>query len=851
MPTEGGTTTPPRRDPFPTLLLILILYMFMNGGDTPVLSPDSASGASILSQQREAFGVLNSTKYGDFSPKEKKEGLPGDPPWEAPRYLNVTGFREKDGYAWEDLEYFKTRCLQWSKNAYPPQEGAKDWWDHGIVKQTWQNVTGAVQGKYVRRQGSVVKTAADYNLTAIAPDVEWPEDHHHGWGWNITGSEGTVIFRLKEGDDEEKSYYEKLEKSRGGPFVHPASLARETTGVLTLQDGGRRLSSIHLKVNGVHWPLQGSMLLTTTSEKFFGIFGLPHFAPDADFFRTSQGLLNQTVDRVLRKREQRRFSNPTMAWSSVVEDEDETLPHCEYIVYLQLYPLEQQYLGGNPRLMDVGSSAVQLLEKELRFPTGRPSKGTPDLHMSMVAWSPDCSYYIESKGPPLFPSDEGHHLVGVLEQVYTSRAQYSLVLWLFAFVGQVYLLKMQIKESPTPSTLSRLSTNTIFIMVLVDIIILTGSLGWAFQAIATFPSSMLLAFASFMSASIGAGFLGSIQQNNPERRAREREREQTLNNSNTANNATNANNAPPPTVQASTDTLPLPATAVPQRPSSPPIIIPSDQDIDAEIAEQTAAAAGAAGRPPPPGNPARMMGITFVATSLVFLVLTSAALNWAPRPRTIYITIVTFLYFSLWWPQIWRNARRASRKSFSWSFIVGQSLCRLVPFAYVYLYEDNILFAEVDPTTFAFLMGWVWLQWCVMAAQSVWEPRLGIPFPRGWMPEVWDYHMILRQEDVESGAILIGSDVGEVGGSLREKSKELKQRGMTLRSIDCAICREEMFVPVVMAGREDPSWSMADMMERKQYMITPCRHMFHTKCLEQWFRKRLACPICREDLQPL
>ncbi|KAK4162757.1 hypothetical protein QBC43DRAFT_320912 [Cladorrhinum sp. PSN259] len=850
MPTQQQQQPRRQQDSGQVLLLIIFLYFFLfSGNDVPALVTNPFTGADRLNRQREAFGVLNSTNYGDFLPKGKKEGLPGDPPWEAPHYLNLTGFRETDGYAWEDLQGFRTRCHQWSKNAYPPRDGAKEWWDHGAVKQTWQNATGAVQGKYVRRQGSVAKKASGYNLTAIAPEVDWPEGHDNWW-WNVTGSQGTLLVRLRENDSEEKLYRETPEKESAE--AHPASLAREASAIVTFQDEDKSSSSFSLRVHGVHWPLQGSMLLTTTSEKFAGIFGLPHLAPDADFFRTSQKLLNHTLDKVLRKKERSRFTDSGNPWNAVVEEDEGPIPRCEYIMYLQLYQLDQQYLNSNPSIIKPAISPVEALERELRFPTGAPGKKTPELHMSFVAWSPDCSYYIESKGPPLFPSDEGHHLVGVKEEVLLHRANYSLLAFVFTFLGQIYFLKTQIKESPTPSTLSRLSFYTVSAMLLADSLVVTCSLTWSFAAIATFQPSMLLTFVSFLSASIGAGFLGTIHQNSPERRAREREREQNRNSANSANAPGAAAIPPTTTTQASNDTLPPPVTAGPPRTPLPPIIIPSDQDIDAEIAEATAAGATAVpGAARGPRNPVGTVGVAFVLIIMFILVLTAISLNWPPRARAIYFNTIAFSYFSLWCPQICRNARRNSRKSFSWSFIIGQSVCRLLPFAYFYLWEDNILFVETDTVAFAFLVGWVWLQCCVMVAQEVWEPRLGIPFPTGWMPEMWDYHRILRQEDIESGAVLIGSEAGEGGSQLRERSKELKQRGMTLRSVDCAICRDEMYVPVVMAGRQDTSWSMADMLERKQYMITPCRHMFHTKCLEQWFRKRLVCPICREDLQPL
>jgi len=37
----------------------------------------------------------------------------------------------------------------------------------------------------------------------------------------------------------------------------------------------------------------------------------------------------------------------------------------------------------------------------------------------------------------------------------------------------------------------------------------------------------------------------------------------------------------------------------------------------------------------------------------------------------------------------------------------------------------------------------------------------------------------------------------------------------------------------------------------KDYMITPCNHIFHTKCLEPWIEKKLECPFCRRPLPSL
>jgi len=32
------------------------------------------------------------------------------------------------------------------------------------------------------------------------------------------------------------------------------------------------------------------------------------------------------------------------------------------------------------------------------------------------------------------------------------------------------------------------------------------------------------------------------------------------------------------------------------------------------------------------------------------------------------------------------------------------------------------------------------------------------------------------------------------------------------------------------------------------YMVTPCRHAFHSDCLEQWMDVKMECPTCRGHL---
>ena len=112
---------------------------------------------------------------------------------------------------------------------------------------------------------------------------------------------------------------------------------------------------------------------------------------------------------------------------------------------------------------------------------------------------------------------------------------------------------------------------------------------------------------------------------------------------------------------------------------------------------------------------------------------------------------------------------------------------------------------------------------------------------------------------VEAGGLPIGLVLASAPGSpALERTKSNGETGgaskhTRLHVIDCAICCEVLEVPVVKAGETDPAATggVAGVFARRAYMVTPCRHIFHSACLEGWMRFRLQCPICREELPPL
>jgi hypothetical protein len=860
------------------IILLFILWTQPDQGPPPGFPSVHDYAAERIARSRHSLDVLNITKWQDFSPKGGHK-----PAGEPARYLNLTGFREEDGYAWDRLDAFKKRSLEYTQDAKGRYRQGND---NGLVGDVYENVTGIVTGKWVRHvtdlNGDPKKRFM--NLTEISPGIEWAWRDEEYWTRNITGIEGKLTIRVDERNVEEidTSLDEAEDEKTPLPSVN---LIREVQATVTVQDESSSGDGHEMKVHGVHWPKQGVMLMTTTSEKFSGIFGLPHLAINMEQYASSQKLLNKTLETTIELMEKASWADQGNPWTSSPDAQGDAImpvPHCEYMIYIQTYPLKVD-LSHNAGRLDP-ANIVHQIEQELRYPNGAPVPEIPKLQMSAVIFSPDCGFMLESKGPPAFAPSDGEHLVGKKQEILLQDIQS----WLHAFAavvfGQILLLKVQSKEASTPSTVGRVSLYTIAMMLMADALLFSSLSLLSATAPNLFPSALLTSFAALMSVALGVRFIGAVYNvQEPERREalRLQQAAQVANTPprpNAASSASgpptanSANQTPTPIITAAgADTLPLPVTTSGGRHIDIPIIIPSDQDVDAEIAEFTRATGTlpllpTTNRPAEPAAQPRASSsfgtiyIKFVLTLTILLFFSLSAISWPVTARTAYVNILAFVYLSFWLPQIHRNVIRNCRKALLWKFIIGQSVLRISPFAYFYLKEDNILFAQTDWKAFCVLAGWVWIQIWVLVFQEVLGPRWGLP--KSWTTEGWDYHPILREDAVEEGGLPIGlvqipgsPKVERSGTGTSEDLGGRKKNDNGIRSVDCAICMQVLEVPIVPIG-EDASKSNAaggvtGMLARRQYMVTPCRHVFHSTCLEGWMRFRLQCPICRENLPPL
>ncbi|KAM0204379.1 hypothetical protein ACHAPA_005629 [Fusarium lateritium] len=845
---------PQAQNPIATLLLIVVVVwlIFPDSDYSSQSLTLSDLAAERLEHFQDALDVLNASHWGDFSPAPEKASKA------KPSFLNLTGFRAEDGLSWSDLKRFRERSLAFSRHAV----AGHDLWDAGQGEPMWMNASGTVHGDWVRKKGTTYRGYDSYNLSKIAPEMDWTGDNAP-WARNITGRTGRMTLRLEGGGNKTIYEYEQLPAQSGVPVA--GGLIRSVKGTTNFEDAYGSGHDWEMRLWGVHWPRQGVVMMTTTSEKFEGIFGLPHLTPSEDFFQSSQMLLNESIARTIARKKENVYADQTVPWTSDLENPLYTAnpsPHCEYIMYAQVYPPSRSHFNldqeQSPR--DALESVIGAIESELQSPVGAPIPKVPKLQMSAVIYSPDCGFFLETKGPPDFGPSEAQHLTGMKMEVQVYQIKAWILVYAVVILAQVNLLKNQMRESYTPSTMGRVSFWTIIMMLMVDGMTFVAAGTWVSSAAATFLPTLALLFAAFLSMTIGGSFLARVHEVQiPEPRPR-RERDQNGSSPGDSSNTVTPNttgDAPllPGPVTARQPVGPPPPPAPTSTPTQPqPVIVPSDQDIDAEIAEIAASATAVPGATTAQRTeevPQSFQSIIgrLILSSLCIIFLAISSSTWYPNLRSLFLNLCIFAYLSMWVPQIHRNVHRNCRRALGWPFVIGQSILRLLPVAYFWVKEDNFLYARTDRHAFTVFCAWVWIQLVILAAQDIIGPRFGIP--AGWAPDAWDYHPVLREDSLEAGGLPIGLVADDTPGIDRARSSDddgNKKQGST-RSIDCAICREILEVPVLTT--EDEDTGVAGVFARRLYMVTPCRHIFHSACLEGWMKFRLQCPICREELPPL
>ncbi|KAG5363184.1 Transmembrane E3 ubiquitin-protein ligase 1 [Yarrowia sp. B02] len=384
---------------------------------------------------------------------------------------------------------------------------------------------------------------------------------------------------------------------------------------------------------------------------------------------------------------------------------------------------------------------------------------------------------------------------GLLWNASLMKQNHVVVAVIFLGIINTLLLAFQMQRASTPSLCSRVSIWSIGVMSMMDGFMCMFSLMAILYRTQPQLQFTALAFVSFTYVSLfGLRFMLNITLSQiPEEFARPAVIQ-------TPGNAQD-------TTPGGDDTLPVTET----QPAAAPFV-PSDADV----------ATALYGR--------------FYFCLLAFVIVTTVTYGMTAPRRYVMEYIIVLGMASLWLPQIYRSAYRGTQQApLAWYFMVGSSVTRLLPLYYVCLVKDDVFRHRIDRVLPALATFWIVLQLGVIYAQHKFGPRFILP--QHILPPIYDYHPIISQDDIESGSY----------GALFENAAN---GSLEDAHTDCSICMNPVEL-VVNTLDDQNNMDPAKLVARRQYMITPCRHVFHTDCMSNWMIRKLQCPVCRNPLPPM
>ncbi|KUJ06665.1 uncharacterized protein LY89DRAFT_726340 [Mollisia scopiformis] len=362
-------------------LFLFVLHAFNPSHQLPSLSDSPRTQFSPW----DALRVLESTQLGSFSPFIRRPRARVESRW-----IDLVGYKAEAGFAWERLATWKDRCFALGEKArasYFYRDGMPQ---SDSTETDWGNSTEALHADWVRYTGGFVEKKTGSGRTwqrwAMGSEPDYPD---------IRGNKGRLMLEIDQeaGQEMELDEVPDVIEDKGKKGIitkyglHGSiRLIREVAATLKIQDENTVDEGLEIRVYGVHWPRLGVLMMTTTSDKFAGIFGLPHLNLNEPFFKTTQRLLNQTIRRTLEK-------DDHIPWLGKQTPQNASLdvpPRCEYVVYVQKHPVLRTTMHDWER------PPIDCLYDDSII-------DTQELQMTTVIFSPDCGFILESRGPGLFP----------------------------------------------------------------------------------------------------------------------------------------------------------------------------------------------------------------------------------------------------------------------------------------------------------------------------------------------------------------------------------------------------------------------------------------------------------------
>ena len=224
-----------------------------------------------------------------------------------------------------------------------------------------------------------------------------------------------------------------------------------------------------------------------------------------------------------------------------------------------------------------------------------------------------------------------------------------------------------------------------------------------------------------------------------------------------------------------------------------------------------------------------------------------------------YLTI--FIIILTWLPQIIYNSYYYNRTSLPYSYIIINSIYRLFPSLYFFSYKNNFMFI---PQKKIIVILNILLIICLIIIMQC-QIYIG---PRFFLPDKYNINAIsfyktknelinqiknLPNECCICLGPLIYNDNENIINNIKnviieEHDNNANAHNEVLMAKTNFSIKNMIIKLLNFFINSFNFFTISNNVFNKKYIITPCNHAFHSKCLEKWFERKKECPFCRNEI---
>ena len=224
--------------------------------------------------------------------------------------------------------------------------------------------------------------------------------------------------------------------------------------------------------------------------------------------------------------------------------------------------------------------------------------------------------------------------------------------------------------------------------------------------------------------------------------------------------------------------------------------------------------------------------IRFYLSVYILLIFTMASLKiWYS-----YFILTFLLFFGTWLGQIIYSAKKGTKPSMPHSYIFFVTIFKSFVPVYLKCYPDSIFSFRPNYLKVFILDSVLFFEAIILSLQKILGPKFFLT--KKYKQPKFDYYKQENEIDEKSKkqeCVICLENIGKI--SQIEEDKEINGKK---EKFDFEKYMENLVKKYRNRNRN-----------KGPYMITPCHHLFHTRCLEMWLEQKNECPYCRQKIPPL